>query len=305
MAQEFFGSESAVFFTLGEVQENHARNVGGILRVGNVQVVSLSEVADAIPTVDIPYPHTNAPDLDYAVATDYLKRPKYEDERTRWVREFLKDKIDFGPKKKDTSLHIMHEADVFEPETVRHWERVISRLPHVDKAGSPSVSRPAETCVRSWEYTPFFINDRRITGDAPDLTSIFVDPIVSYSFASARYASGVPYNSPSGTPPSLEVGITFNYPTSAVISRTTTESPYKRNEDGDYITHRSQTEVVQRTYTPEIPERLKGPIDAIRKEYDAIARAAREENEFMYEMGGEVNIDIDRARQLAPLINLI
>lgn len=300
MSQQFFGGESAVFFTLGEVQENHARHIGGLLQLEKVQIVPLQEAVEAIPTLDIPYPH------ETSGSRDYLKVEAYQDERSKWLKTFLKEVVDLHPKNR-TSLHVVQEASQFNPATRRHWSGILGRLRHVkDYPSSADYSghRSADF-LREWKYTPFTMSDTRITGDVVLPTSIVDHPIIKYELASATYTSGRPHGSPEDTPPELAIAISFDYPIRAHITRTAVQAPRKRNDDGDYVEYVATTSRLTRSYAPEIPDHLKGPIMAIRRKYDLLAQNARNEDEFMYEMGGDMHLDIQCAAELAPLHNLI
>lgn len=295
MATRAHSNQAEAFFTFGEVQDNHARNIAGILRVtGEIQVISLTEISDAMPTVGIPYPHNR--DEEFA----YVQVEKYNFERSRWLREFLSEKGHTNVAQ--ARLNLVYEDGSIDPDTKRHWTNIIGVLP---QKSYDSNYGPRPVPVRGWRYTPFMINDTRITGDELKMDSFLDMGPVSFTPATASYQSSPPYGSPEGTPPAEAISIVFSYPTKATIQTTEVTKPNKKNDAGDYVTSRSVVEHKTRAYYPPIPEHLKAEIDRIRNEYDAMARDAYEEDSFMYEMGGDMSIDISKVKDLAPLYNLI
>jgi len=288
-------NQAEVFFTLGEVQDNHARNIAGILRVtGEVQVISLNELPDAMPTIDIPYPHERSGEFAY------VQVEKYEYERASWLRDYLRDSGHGNVAQ--ANMNLVYEDGPISAEAKRHWTNLIGILPQKSYDSMHGL-RPVP--VRGWRYTPFMINDTRITGDALKIDSILDLGPVSHTLATAHYESGRPYGAPTDTGPINVIDIVFDYPTRATIKKTTTETPNKKNDDGDYVTFSAHTEVANRAYYPPIPEHLRAEIDRIRNEYDKMARDAYEKDSFMYEMGGDMRIDIAKSQELAPLYNLI
>lgn len=288
-------NQAEVLFTIGEVQDNHARNIAGVLRVaGEVQVISLNELPNTMPTIDIPYPHDRSGEFDY------VQDEKYEFERASWLRDYLRDTGHGNVAQ--ANMNLVYEDGLISVEAKRHWTNLIGILPQKSYDSMHGL-RPVP--VRGWRYTPFMINDTRITGDAPKIDSILDMGPVSYTLATAHYESGRPYGAPTETSPANVIDIVFDYPTRATIKKTTKETPYKKNDDGDYITFRVQTEVAKRAYYPAVPEHLRAEIDRIRSEYDEMAHDAYEKDSFMYEMGGDMGIDISKSQELAPLYNLI
>ena len=256
--EEFLLSErenaSALIVTRGgDVQANHAQNLGSVLRYGNVAVVSTVELEDAITSISIPAVREN-PYYEGLKAFN-----EYNQARGGWLSDFVRDSYGFDPAAADVHL-LDQETEENPSRDQKHWMDVLLHA-SVDK--NASAYKIGDRLTR-WQYTPFEHSDVRtgLTGDRRhDMASPsgFEAVIKSYRQPlQSRYATAVTGRRLYG---SESTQVLFSYPTKAEFTRAIVPEKGVQDEHGDAV--RLITQIAVREYTPAIPAHIQLELDKI------------------------------------------
>ncbi|HLZ14599.1 MAG TPA: hypothetical protein VKQ34_01255 [Candidatus Saccharimonadales bacterium] len=290
---------SALIVVRGEVQDNHVRNFGSVMRYGEVATISTAELEEAMPTIGAPLSYRG----------EYSELAAMVEHRRRcgsWVVEHVAKEFGLQPYKYD--VHLLDgteqpkgkERDMF----TEHWRGVVSSIPDRPDA---IVHREGPSML--WTYKPFELVDKTLErlgqeerAERPTLEQLVDDLQSARLPVRYRYADATLLTKRGD----LEAArIEFGYPTQATFKRTTHPEYGTVNADGDRVLEVS--EVSRRNYAPPVPVELQIALDDAKVAADRAVEEAIEKwgDEDMFMIADDGTTDYNNEARFAPIYNLL
>lgn len=290
---------SALILTMGEVQDNHARNFAGILRYGaNVATVSTAALTEAMPTVGMPLSHGG-------FYPEMAARGEHRRNCASWIVDYAAKELDLEPYTYD--VHLLDGTERAEGEPINdltsHWHSVAGKIP----------LRPEAVLYQDdpgllWKYRPFELTDTqllRLGQEMPEepTTRDYLNALQSSRLpVRFRYASAT-LLTPHGN--LAEATVTFDYPTQTEFVRVERPAQRTTNADGDYVS--SVTEVSQRTYRQPLTQETEELLKTAKAGADAVVEQAIQDwgDYDMFLVADDGTAEYNAEAVLAPVKNLI